>query len=363
MTTKRHRRRRHRHSQPGARPGSLVIDQTAPRPVIDVVQFDDTDFHCFSDISPEQIPPLRCESVTWINVTGLGNLDVIEQVAARFNIHDLALEDVVNTHQRPKLEIFDDHLYLVLRMPRHNGELDIEQVSIFLGETYVLTWQERHGDCFDPIRERLKAASGLMRQRGNDFFAYSLMDAIVDAYFPVLSSFADMLDQIEDMLVEADSSFAVMHQLHAIRQDVRSLRHNAWSQRDVINALIGYHGDLVHDETRLHLRDVADHTLRVVEMLESSRDSCSDLQDLYMSMLSLRMNEVMKVLTIIATIFIPLSFIAGLYGMNFDARVSSWNMPETKWRYGYPMALGIMLIVAMGMLIFFRRRGWIGQKP
>lgn len=359
MSKRKHRR--HRHVSPGSRPGTILIDRDSPHPAIDVTQFSGQQIQHFSDLSPDQIPDVRDDCITWVNIVGLGNQAVIEQVGEKFGIHSMALEDVVNTHQRPKLDVYEGSLFLVLRMPHHSGELDLEQVSIFLGKNYVLTWQERSGDCFDPIRERMKNASGLIRNHGSDFFVYALMDSIIDSYFPSLIRYGDLLDEIEDTLTDSASDLSLVRKLHSIRHDVRALRRNAWSQRDVVGSLIAYQGDLVTDDTRFHLRDVADHSLRVVEMLESTRDSCSDLQDLYMSTVSLKMNEVMKVLTIISTIFIPLGFIAGLYGMNFSNTASPWNMPETQWQFGYPMALGIMAVVAIGMLTFFKRLGWIGR--
>lgn len=361
MAHRKQKRRAHRQVRPGTRPGTIVIDSNAPHPTIDVIQYSGEHLIESLDVSATNIPAIREDSVTWVNVTGLGSKEVIEQVAQRFSIHELAVEDVVNTHQRPKMEVFDRQVYLVLRMPQSDYESDVEQISIFLGPNYVLTWQERAGDCLNPIRERLKIANGLIRRHQSDFLAYSLIDAIVDSYFVSISHYSELLDQLDDRLALESSDFSLVRKLHAIRYDVRSLRRYAWAQRDVVAELISYEKDLLSDNTRLHLRDVADHTLRVIELLESLRDSCSDLQDLYMSLVGLRMNEVMKVLTMISTIFIPLSFIAGLYGMNFSTAASPWNMPETLWRYGYPAILLVMSAIAGGMILHFRRLGWIGK--
>ncbi len=357
-----HRHDRQRPVRPGTAPGTISIDKDAPRPVIEVIQFDHESLRRLQNISPDAIPQVADDSVTWIDIIGLGDKKVIQQVAERFDIHSLAMEDVVNTHQRPKLEAFDDHLYIVLQMPSRNGSLELEQISLFVGKNYVLTWQERTGDCFDPIRERLVLPKGMIRTHGNDFLAYALIDAIVDAYFPLLNQYSDALDEIEDQLTVALPQQPVIQRLHHLRSEIRTVRRAVWSHRDLLASILTYDGDLIGRDARLHLRDVADHTLRLVEMMEISRDSCSDLQDLYLSTVSLKMNEVMKVLTIIATIFMPLGFIAGLYGMNFSREVSPWNMPETHWYYGYPMALAIMIGVAVGMLCYFRRLGWIGQS-
>ncbi len=360
MTSSRKRRRRHRHVRPGTPPGTIVIDKDSPPPVIEVIQYDRKELTRQHDIAVSAIPQLADDKVTWIDIVGLGDKAVIQQVASRFELHRLAVEDVVNTHQRPKLERFKDHLYIVLQMPKQDEELELEQVSLFVGKNFVLTWQERSGDCFAPIRDRLRSTSGMLRGRGNGFLAYALMDAIIDAYFPLMIQYSDELDNMEDLLTDVSAQYLLLQQLHHLRGDIRNLRRTVWSHRDVLANLISFEAEFLDEETRLHLRDVADHTLRLVEMMESHRDSCSDLQDLYLSTVSMKTNEVMKVLTIIATIFIPLGFIAGLYGMNFSTTASPWNMPETQWYYGYPMAIAIMVLVATGMLAYFRRLGWLG---
>lgn len=371
MVTRKRRKRRRRNVRPGAPPGTIVIDKKAPAPQIDVIQFNDEHIRCHENIAVADMPPLVDEMVTWINIVGLGDKQIVEQVAERFDIHALAIEDVVNTHQRPKLESFPDHLYIVLQMPRREVSheeprkqdvFDLEQVSMFVGARYVLTWQERNDDCFSRIRERLRTSRRQIRQQGSDFLAYSLIDAIIDSFFPILNQYSDAVDAIEELLMEANGDYPVMRELHILRSEIRDLRRSAWSHRDVARNLMAYEGDLLSDETRLHLRDVADHTMQLVDLLETSRDSCAGLQELYMSYVSMRMNEVIKVLTIIATIFIPLGFVAGVYGMNFSHDASPLNMPETQWYYGYPFALAMMLVVALGMLVFFRHRGWIGAR-
>ncbi|NNE00980.1 MAG: magnesium/cobalt transporter CorA [Pirellulaceae bacterium] len=352
---------RPRRSRPGTAPGTILVDKNAPPPSIDVFQFNRDNVDRAEGISPSEIPPLSDDVVTWVNVVGLGDAHVIEAIADRFDIHDLALEDVVNTHQRPKMEQYSDHLYVVLRMPNDSDIADLEQVSIFLGKNYVLTWQEADGDCFQPIRERLQSKTRLVRKHGADFLAYALIDSIIDSFFPVLTRYGERLDAIEDRVTSANAGYSVVQSLHQIRSDLRTLRRSTWAHRDVVRNLMSTEDDLLTEMTLLHLRDVSDHTVQLVELFESSRDSCSDLQDLYMSAVSLRTNEVMKVLTIIATIFIPLGFIAGLYGMNFSYDASPLNMPETQWYFGYPMAIVLMGSVAFAMLAFFYRRGWIGS--
>ena len=301
-----------------------------------------------------------------MNIIGLGNKEVILKIATQFGLHGLAVEDVVNTHQRPKFEEYVDHFYAVLRLPSHVDGLYREQISIFVGKDYVLTWQEHSGDCFQPIRERLKSTKRMIRQLGSDFLAYALIDTIVDSYFPVLEHYTGELDQIEDELGDEENGDSLKRNpivdLYRLRSEVRVLRRDAWAHRELVRSLIANESNVITDETRLHLRDVLDHTHHLVDLAEACRDSCNDLHDLCFTFMSMRMNEVMKVLTIIATIFMPLSFIAGLYGMNFDSSVSGWNMPETRWYFGYPFALLLMLTISVSMLMFFKQRGWMKTR-
>ncbi|TWU00963.1 magnesium/cobalt transporter CorA [Stieleria varia] len=354
------RRRSRTETKPGTAPGTLVVDHSATQSTIHVTRFNATEISRDADVAIDSIPDIVDGYVLWVDVVGLGDFNVVRAVAKHFNIHDLSLEDVVKTHQRPKIEVFDDHLYIVVRMPHCEGGLDLEQVSLFVGKGYVVTWQERPGDCFQAVHERLQSPIRAVRQNGSDFLAYALVDAIIDEYFPLVHQYGDTLEEIEDDLVDTNLLDQTIHQIFAVRSDIRTLRRVAWSHREMIRNWMAYNGELTSEATQLHLRDVADHTIRVVELLEGCRETCADLRDLHMSATSMRMNEVMKVLTVIATIFIPLGFIAGVYGMNFSTESSRWNMPETQWKFGYPMSLALMSTVAIGMLIFFRRKGWIG---
>jgi magnesium transporter len=225
----------------------------------------------------------------------------------------------------------------------------------------VLSWQEQTDDCFAKVRERLRSPSRAVRQHGSDFLAYALVDAVVDSYFPVVNQLGDELENVEDQLVRPDELGTLMHDILKLRSDIRTLRRVAWAHREMIREWMAYDGRLLSQSTQIHLRDVSDHTIRLVELLDSCREMCTDLRDLHMSATSMRMNEVMKVLTVIATIFIPLGFIAGLYGMNFATDASPWNMPETRWYLGYPFALLLMATVAGAMLYYFRLKGWIGR--
>lgn len=344
---------------PGQAPGTITLDQHAVRPTIRAAVFDPSGIEWFRDIGVDAIPTPISGQTLWVDVTGFADREIVDALAERFGIHELSLEDAVKPIQRPKIDFYDEQVFVVVRMPDYEEGLTMEQISLFFGKNYVLSWQSKMGDCFDPIRERLNVPTRAVRNNGADFLTYALADAIVDSFFPVIHQMGDRLEMIEDTISESDSLDATVRELFTIRSEIRDLRRSAWSQREMIRTWMAYQGPLIAEETRLHLSDVADHTIRVVELLEGCRETCSDLRDLQMSAASMRMNEVMKVLTVIATIFIPLGFIAGLYGMNFSSSVSPLNMPETQWYFGYPFALALMVAVAAGMLFYFRRKGWI----
>ncbi len=300
--------------------------------------------------------------VTWINVDGLGDTHTIRKIGELFGLHSLALEDVINVHQRAKVEPYSDHLFIVTRLialiaPDH---LESEQISIFLGKNYVVTFQQRPGDCFDPVRERIRTSRGRIRTAGADYLAYALIDAVIDSYFPVVEKFADHLEELEDQVAMRQSP-EVIDRIHEVRNDLLLLRRSVRPHRDALNELVRDEHPLICSETRVFLRDCYDHTIQLIDLLEVYREMCADLRDYYLSIVSNRMNEVMKVLTIIATIFIPLGFIAGLYGMNFNTSLPG-NMPELNVPYGYEGVIALMFLVAAGMLVFFWRSGWIGSS-
>jgi magnesium transporter len=295
--------------------------------------------------------------VVWVNVVGLGTEATLLNLAETFHIHALAMEDVVNVHQRAKVDPFDENIYCVLRMPDPDKDQLTEQLSLLVGKNFVLTFQEGPGDCFDLVRARLRQEHSIMRQETQpDYLAYRLVDAVVDAYFPIVERIGDRLDQLDERTTsDGSNAFA---ELHRVKRELLMLRRSLWPLRDAMSALRAEETPFVTTQTRVYLRDCYDHAVQLIDLVEAYRDICGDLRDFYLSSISNRMNEVMKTLTVIATIFIPLSFIAGLYGMNFDTK-SPWNMPELEWYFGYPMALGIMATVAGGMLLFFKRRGWL----
>ena len=295
--------------------------------------------------------------IIWVNVIGLGNLDILTGLGERFGLHPLALEDVLNITQRPKLDDYGDHQYIVARMPVATKHLETEQLSIFLGESFVITFQEQPGDCFDSIRKRIQDGRPRLRNGGPDYLVYAILDALVDSYFPHLEHVGATLDELE-LKIHHNPEKQHIQNLHSLKHDLVTLRRFLWPLRELNATLIRPDNSFFTESTRLFMRDCYDHSVHALDLADSLRDITSGLMDLYLSLMSQKMNEVMKVLTIIATIFIPLSFIAGLYGMNFNPEVSRWNMPELGWPFGYPVAVGFMALCAGGMLVFFWKKGW-----
>jgi magnesium transporter len=350
-----------RRSGPGAAPGTLIAPRESPSPVIDVIAYGPTECLEQVDVSLGDIDAIRRRAeVTWVNVSGLGDVELIARIGRIFSLHKLAMEDVVNLHQRPKVEEFDDHLFLVTRMFRPAHDVGSEQVCVFLGSDYVLSFQEQAGDCFGSLRQRIREGKGRVRGSGADYLCYALLDAVVDEYFPVLESCGETLERLEDEVVSRPDSRHIRH-LHEMKRELLAMRRAVWPHREMINSIIRDGNPLVSAETRLYLRDVYDHTLQLMDIIETYREIAIGLVDVYMSSVSVRLNETMKLLTVIATIFIPLGFVAGLYGMNFDRAASPWNMPELGWRFGYPFALALMALIVVVMLLYFRRKGWLGD--
>jgi magnesium transporter len=294
-------------------------------------------------------------SVTWLNIDGVHQPEIIEQVGKSFGLHPLVVEDIASTGQRPKMEDFDDYIFVVLRMLRFDEEekeTKTEQISIVLGRDFVVSFQEMEGDVFDAIRERLRSNKGRIRKMGADYLAYALIDAVVDNYFMILEILGETIEEIEDKLVTNPTS-ETLQIIHDLKREMIFLRKSVWPLREVINRLERSESPLINKSTFVYLRDVYDHTIQVMDAVETFRDMLSGMLDIYLSSVSNRMNEVMKVLTVIATIFIPLTFVAGIYGMNFR------YMPELEQALSYPAILILMLIVAMLMVVYFRRKKWI----
>jgi len=362
--------RRHRVSEvlsnepePGAPPGTLVVED-GERPQIYLIDYAvDAISEKWMDSVDECIPYLTDDlpSITWIDVQGIGHKPTFERLGEIFSIHPLALEDVVNVPQRPKSDVYPGQHVIICRMaqPDKSGELMTEQVAIVFGKGFVLTVQEEpNADVFEPVRQRIRKGRNLMRTGGADYLAYALFDAIIDGFYPVLERLGDRLDEIELDALKGRGDTA--HQIHDVKRDLLLLRRAIWPQRELANSLLRDGSPHIQENTRFYLRDTYDHAVQVMDMVETFREIASGLMDLYLSGVSNRMNEIMKVLTIISTIFLPLTFIAGVYGMNFDTHVSRWNMPELEWDYGYPMSIGLMLLSVIGLFIFYWRKGWIG---
>jgi len=293
--------------------------------------------------------------VLWINVDGVHDAAVVQALGEAFGLHPLVQEDVLHTNQRPKLEDFGDYLFIVIKMIQWNegnGDLDVEQVSLVLGEGFVLSFQERPGDVFGPLRERIRTGKGRIRSVGAGYLAYSLLDAVVDGYFVVLEKRAERIDVLEDELVSHPDQ-DVLKEIHRLRRGGLLLRKAVWPVRELVGALGRLESPLIDEPLAVYLRDLYDHCVQVIDITETLREMLSGMLDTYLSSMSNRLNEVMKVLTIIATIFIPLTFIAGVYGMNFK------NMPETGWRWGYATVWAVMLAVGVGMVLYVKRKKWI----
>jgi magnesium transporter len=353
-----------RRTRPGTRPGTVVILPDARPTTIRVMAYDKDRVVEESVEDPERLKEfLEKWPVTWVDVVGLGNEEALRAIVRIFDIHPLAFEDVVHVYQRAKVDAYDSNLYVVLRIPDPSKEQLTEQFSVFLGPNYVVTFQERPGDNFDLVRAGLRHEKSVTRQSVRpDYLAYRLVDAAVDAYFPVLETIGDHLDKLDDP-DDARNMHKAFAELHAVRRELLMLRRAIWPLRDAMSELRSEMTPFISDTTRLYLRDCYDHAVQLIDLLESYRDIAGDVRDYYLSSISNRMNQVMKTLTVISTIFLPLSFIASLYGMNFDPDASPWNMPELNWRYGYPFALGLMAMVAIGMLLNFKWRGWMEGDP
>jgi magnesium transporter len=345
-----------RISLPGAVPGTVIAAPEEPSPVIRIMAFSDGDL---IDETVETLDGIKelteHHNVTWVNVAGLGDADVIHQFGEMFDLHRLSLEDVVNVHQRPKVEDYGHYLFVIARMVGSTDQLETEQIAFFVGPSFVLTFQEGRSDiCLDPVRDRIRLDSGRIRHRGSDYLVYALLDSIVDHYFPVVEGYGERLDQM-DVELTATRGDASIGAIQRFRSELLILRRAVRPHREAINALLRDDHDCIGEETRIYLRDCYDHTIQLGDAIDTYREVCSDLRDFHMAAIGYRTNEATKTLTIIATIFIPLSFIAGLYGMNFHF------MPELQWKYGYPVVLGLMLTVASSLLFWFRNKGWFRE--
>jgi magnesium transporter len=348
-----------RSQKAGLPPGALVHvgEPGIEGPRISIMVYDTLRLkEEYVDTVGEAFPLRDAPAVTWINVDGIHDVDIVEELGERLGLHPLVLEDILNPDQRPKLEDLGDYLYVVLKMidwDTQRGETTMEQMSVLIGANYVVSLQERPGgDVLDPIRERIREAKGNIRSDGPDYLAYAIIDGVVDRYFGVLEGLGERVEDLEEELVTSPLP-GTLHELHVLKRELIYMRRAVWPLREVVAALERSGSSLIKESTVPYLRDVYDHTIQVMDAVETLRDMLSGMLDIYLSSISNRMNEVMKVLTIFASIFIPLTFIAGVYGMNFT------YMPELSWRWGYPAVWLVMLGVGLVMLWYFRRKRWL----
>ncbi|MGB5626901.1 MAG: magnesium/cobalt transporter CorA [Woeseiaceae bacterium] len=344
----------------GSRPGTLAIPENSPEPRIRVTQYSADDVEVIDIDDVATLPGLvKSDYVTWVDIQGFGNEAKLRGVAAAFGLHPIALEHAVNVPQRAKAESYADHNLIIARAPLldDEGNLSVPQVCFIVGEGFLITFQERYLGFFDAVRERIRIGGGQLRKHGADYLTYALIDAMIDRYYPVAQQLSDAIEDLEDWVV-ANPHPDVLKRIHAIRRELVVLRRIGHPQREAINAMLRPQSPFFSDDVQLFVRDTRDHISQIVELVDSSREMGSDLADAYLSNVSHRSNEIMKVLTLMASIFIPLTFIAGVYGMNFD------YIPELSNPVGYFIVWGVMIATAIFMIFFFRRRGWIGtSKP
>lgn len=346
------------HKIPGLAPGTLIYTGPVREEAIALHVFD-YNAESFEEFDNAPEHALDCmhnaETATWVNVSGVHDVELVARLGERLDLHKLVMEDIVHTTQRPKLEIYDDaSIFIVIRMLNadEHGRIHSEQVALILADNYVVSFQEKPGDVFEPVRNRLRAGKGIIRSMGADYLAYALIDTIVDNYFHVIEKVGDEIDLLEADILKNPSERSLAR-INRMKREVLTLRKSVWPLREVVSGLDRLESDIIKRTTKTYLRDVYDHTIQVVDMLETYRDLLAGVTDLYMSTVSLKMNEIMKVLTIMGSIFIPLTFVAGIYGMNFDV------MPELHWKYGYYAAWGLMATIAITLLFFFRRKKWL----
>lgn len=354
MARKAVRRRKGQFKPAGkrTRAGLLIADPMARKSQITVIAYGNGEIEEKRLSHPDQIRNYLGRPVVWVNVAGLGDIATIEAVAGIFGLHGLALEDVVNTHQRAKVDEYPEQDYIVVESVLLEDVLHTEQVSIFLGKGYLLTFEEGHATCLEPVRERLLNEGGRLASRGPDFLLYAIVDAVIDSYFPVLEEYGERLDRLED-LITIRPEYQAVSDLHMAKRDLLRLRRAIWPHREAIHGLVRDQSPLLEEETRVYLRDCYDHAVRIIDLVETYRELASDLMDLYLSSVNKHMNEVMKTLTIFATIFMPLSFITGLYGMNFKV------FPELGWTYGYPFAWLLCILTTIAIYLWVSRKGWM----
>lgn len=355
------------YDEVGTAPGTLVIDEDASPTEITLIDYSEKSAIRRMLRAPEEAARhMTSKTISWIDLQGLGNEDVLNRLGQVFHLHPLVLEDVVNVPQRPKVEYYNDQVLIITRMvmmaPDAEDEdphFTSEQLSFVLGHDYLLTVQEElDQDCLDPVRKRIRQNVGRIRHEGADYLAYALLDAVIDAYFPVLEEYGEYIESLEDEVI-FDPTRQTVQKIYRVRRELMSLRRSIWPQRNALNQLIrDGSSDVISPEARIYFQDCYDHVVQVLDIVETYRELTANLMDVYLSSVSNRMNEVMKTLTVISSIFIPLTFIVGVYGMNFDPSASPWNMPELKAYWGYPICWAVMIAIALALSYYFWKQGW-----
>ncbi len=350
------------YEKPGSIPGTLNIEDDAEIPEIVLIDYSSDRADLIKNLTPEACAEhLNTQSVSWVDVKGLGSENILQRLGKVFDLHPLVLEDVVNVPQRPKIEDYPQQLVIITQMVvlKPSGEgFWLEQVSLVVGKNYLLTVQEKpEKDCFLPVRRRIKFNKGSIRDMGADYLAYALWDAVIDGFFPVLEIYGEKIEALEDKVIfnPSNSSLAEVYQ---IKRELLALRRAIWPQRNALNTLIRDGSSVIDPDILIFLRDCYDHTVQIIDIIETYRELASSLTDIYLSSISNKMNEIMKLLTVISSIFIPLTFIAGIYGMNFNSNASPLNMPELDWYWGYPLCWALMIAIASSLVYFFWKRGW-----
>lgn len=357
-----------RYSLPGTPPATLLVHEEASDapPKLRYARYDENSLEVRSITSVDELPEVTPDGpVLWVELDGLSDISLLQALGKRFGLHPLSLEDVLNVGQRPKVEPYEHHIFIVAQMvlQDEDGTVSSEQVSMFLGPGFLISIEEDPStDTFAPVHERLKTGRGLIRKQKADYLNYALLDAIVDHHFPMLESIGEVLQHLDNEVISNPSPTHV-HQLHECKRLMSNLRRYVWPERDVINALLHDESGLIRKDTKVYLRDCYDHTIQVMDLLESYRDVASGLMEMYLSSVGMRTNEIMRVLTVISSIFIPLTFLAGVWGMNFQAEKDGqsfpWNMPELHHPYGYPGCLLLMATIAVVQVFYFKRKKWL----
>ena len=343
--------------KPGLAPGVIVHigEKKVETAQLSLISYNEGNYTRNQIDSVGDLADLDPNSIHWINLYGLHDTKKLTDLGDMFNLHPLVLEDICNTDHQPKHETFDDYLFVIMKMISYDkraGAINVEQMSFILKNNYIISFQERVGDVFEPVRDRIKAGKGRLRKRNADYLLYALIDILVDHYFVVLEKAGDQLEMLEDKVIDSPEQ-SIISEIHRLKNELLFMRKSVWPVRELVSALTREENPLIEEKTIPFLRDIYDHVIQVIDTIETYRDMVAGLLDVYLSSISNKMNEVMKVLTIIATIFIPLTFIAGVYGMNFE------NMPELKWPWGYPVVWIIMLVLGIIMVIYFKRKKWL----